>query len=214
MDRTQRPALSDREKQLLDLASQGLIDTAIASRLGISEATVSTYWGRVRVKLGPFSRTELVAMVLREESEKAMASLRAQNKALTDKIRLDTGDYGHASNFYKDLLEAAADAMLVVNSVGVIESINESASNLFGYEKDELVGKPVTTLIPGRFREHHDRHRAEYLNSPEKKRMGEHMATIAEHKSGQEFPIAATLSAVITGSETVVLCIVRSVHVR
>ena len=59
--------LSPREQQLITMAGEGLTDTAIANRLGISEATVNTYWGRIRVKLGPHNRTELVAIALRDE---------------------------------------------------------------------------------------------------------------------------------------------------
>ena len=47
------PQLSPRELQLIEYATQGLTDTAIALKLGISEATVGTYWGRVRIKIGP-----------------------------------------------------------------------------------------------------------------------------------------------------------------
>jgi len=214
MDRSQRPALSDREKQLLELASQGLIDTAIAKKLGISEATVSTYWGRVRVKLGPFSRTELVAMVLKEEGEKAMASLREENERLSKRLRLDSGEYKSNANFYKDLLEIAADAMFIVNSSGLIDNLNESAADLFGYKKDELLGQPISTLIPDRYRMIHDTHRNDYLSSPEKRKMGEHMATVAKHKSGKEFSVAATLSALEVETGVAVLCIVRAVTLR
>lgn len=216
MRQDRRPALSDREKQLIELASQGFTDTAIGQQLGISEATVSTYWGRIRVKLGPFSRTELVALVLREESDRILEKLREENEALSRRLRLDTGDYndGQNSNFYKDLLEVAADAMFLVNEQGVIENLNESAAELFGYAKDELLGGPISRLIPDRYRMVHDSHRNEYVEKPEKRRMGEHRSTVALRKDGKEFSIAATLSAIKVESGISVLCIVREIAFR
>ena len=212
MKTTGPPTLSGREQQILDLASHGLTDVAIAYKIGISEATVSTYWSRIRVKLGQFNRTELVAMSMREANAATLAALRAENDRLAKQLRLTVGEDARVqtTNFYKDLIEAAADAMLIVDSNGVIEIANESAESLFGYDRNELSGLPVTSLIPERFRQIHNSHREDYLSNPEKRRMGEHMATSAVTKSGKEIGIAATLSTVGTGDGAVVLCVVRS----
>ena len=216
MSQGQHNALSEREKQLIKLASEGFIDTAIANQLGISEATVSTYWGRIRVKLGPHSRTELVTIVLRDESERMMASLREENEMMAKQIRLESGDYGdhRSANFYQDLIEIAADAILVVNQDGVIENLNQSAAELFGYEKAELRNQSVSKLMPERLRMIHDLHRAEYIAEPAKRKMGDHSSTLALHKSGREFLIAASLSAIKVESGYNILCIVREVSPR
>ncbi len=214
MERGHIGLLSDREKQLLELASQGLIDTAIATKLGISEATVSTYWGRIRIKIGPYSRTELVAIVLKEQGENAMAALKKENEELTRRLRVEGGSYNSDSSFYRDLLAIAADAMLIVNPAGIIENANDSASELFGYDHSELVGNRVSTLMPERYRVVHDQHRKDYIEHPEKKRMGEHHLTLALHKSGKEFSIAATLSALNFGGGVAVLCVVRPVTIN
>ncbi len=216
MSREQKLELSDREKQLLDLAAKGFIDTAIANQLGISEATVSTYWGRIRIKLGQHSRTELVAIVMRQESERVLQSLRDENEKMARQIRLESGDYGdqRSANFYQDLIEIAADAMFVVNESGVIENLNQAAAELFGYDKDELRGKPITTLIPERYRMIHHAHREHYFDEPTRRKMGEHSSTIALNKAGKEFAIAATLSAIKVESGYNALCIVREVTFR
>jgi PAS domain S-box-containing protein len=216
MSRDQQSELSEREKQLIKLASEGFIDTAIANQLGISEATVSTYWGRIRIKLGQHSRTELVAMVLREENEKVMHSLREENERMAKEIRLSSGEYGdhRSANFYQDLIEIAADAILVVNQNGIIENLNQSAAELFGYPKEEMRGLAVTSLMPERFRMVHNSHRESYFTEPTKRKMGEHTSTIALHQSGKEFTIAATLSAIKVESGFNALCIIREVAIR
>lgn len=205
------PELSPREKQLLKYAAEGLTDTAISLKLGISEATISTYWGRIRMKLGPYSRTELVATMLKEQNEKVLDSLRAENERLVQKLRLETGEGNDGSNFYKSLLEMAADAIFVVDQDGLIQNLNDFAAEMFGYAKEELVGGPVTRLMPERYRDGHGTHRANYLSAPTKRRMGEHRSTVALKKSGEEFMISASLSAIEVENGFNILCIVREV---
>lgn len=190
---------------------QGFTDTAIANKLGISEATVGTYWGRVRIKLGPFSRTELVARALQEKNEEVLNSLRAENARLLSQLQdldMDSIDE-HSINLAKQLIENAPDAMVIVNERGIIEFINESALNLFGYGRDELLGERISKLIPDRFRVVHDSHRAEYVTNPEKRKMGEHLATPGLRKDGNEVVIAASLSAITSSSGLMVTCILR-----
>jgi len=204
------PELSPREEQLLKYAAEGMTDTAIANKLGISEATVGTYWGRVRIKLGPYSRTELVAIMLRAERESAVEALRRENDHLVQQLRAQSGTLGAA--FYRDLLEQAPDAMLVVTEDGKIEYANEAANELFGYSKDGLSGKDLLSLIPQRFRDRHVEHREAYVQDPARRQMGEHLETPAIKKDGTEFPIRASLSAIQTPDGLTVMCVVRSLE--
>ena len=207
------PELSSREGQLLELAAAGLTDTAIANKLGISEATVSTYWGRIRSKIGPFSRTELVAKTIRRKSQEVVAALREENHRLAQQLKVEAGEVG-GHNFYKQLIEHAADAILIVSKDGVIEMLNDAAADLFGWSPDELVGKHISTLLPERYRMIHSMHIRNYVSAPAKRTMGDHLATPALHRSGAEVQVAASLSAVSEGDDTSVICIVRAVERR
>lgn len=210
-DRT-TPELSPREQQLLRYASEGLTDTAIAYKLGISEATVATYWGRVRMKLGPFSRTELVAVMLKAEREAAVEELRRENEHLVKALqaKFDASEIP----FYNELLEQAPDAMLIMSAEGKIEYLNVPARELFGYGKDELTGHDLVELIPRRFRAAHSGHRETYLQNPQRRQMGQHLDTPAMHKDGSEFPVRASLSAMSSTRGTIVICIVRPVETK
>ena len=207
------PALSERERQILSLATNGFTDTAIANKLGISEATVGTYWGRVRIKMGPYSRTELVARALQHESAITLDSLRAENARLVAQMQaLNFAKVDEQTiNLARQVIEGAGDAILVVNKQGTIEFVNGMALELFGYERVELLGERVTKLIPERFRHDHDEHRATYMSHAEKRQMGEHLSTPALKKDGTEFPVAASLSPVDSPSGMLVTCIVREV---
>ncbi len=209
MDETRkRPDLSEREQQLITLAAEGLTDTAIAHRLGISEPTVKSYWGRVRIKLGPYNRTELVAHAIREEGERAVAELNGEIANLRNELGKK---HSEPLDLQGEMLENAPDAVFAVDQDGRFVWMNLEAERMFGYRQDELIGEPVTTLVPAELRDRHKMHVRQYFVAPERKRMGEHLATLALHKNGKEFSIAASLASIETPNGRIVITFVRDV---
>jgi PAS domain S-box-containing protein len=204
-----RLQLSGREKSLIQLASAGATDTAIANKLGISEATVGTYWGRIRIKLGPFSRTELVAIVLRAEQEEAVSRLREENSNLVEELKAAAAHDHSDSELYRRLIENAPDAMLLVTEDGAILSANDPAHELFGYEAGFMDGLDLLKLIPPSVRELHKVHRDGYVRDPRRRTMGEHLQTPALKRSGEVFFIRASLSAIETSAGLLVMCALR-----
>lgn len=210
-------SLSERESQLLNLAAQGFTDNAISYKLGISLATVGTYWGRVRIKFGPLNRTELVAKYLNEQAEINQEQLREENRQLLDEL----SEKGHtvdvlrtSLDLFRGLIETAPDAILLVSEDGRIELANEQAEEMFGYSKDELLGMSIEHLVPDRYAGEHAQHRDEYHNNPIKRRMGEHLATHAKRKDASEFLMATALSSVQTQGGLLITCIVRDLTDR
>lgn len=204
--------LSDRERQLVVLASKGLTDTAIAHKLGISLATVGTYWGRVRIKFGPLNRTELVAVFLQEQAATVVEGLRAENRILLQTLdEKSKAEEVLQTNLelFKGLVDSAPDAIMLVNESGTIELANEQADKIFGYDTGTLLGMKVDELVPERYRPNHEENRQAYHANPAKRRMGEHTATFAVRKDGSEFPMATTLSATETPNGLLITCIVR-----
>lgn len=203
------PDLSEREHQLITLASEGLTDTAIAHRLGISEPTVKSYWQRVRSKLGPYNRTELVAHALKEESALAVAELNGEIARLRHALEMTDRE---VLDLQREMLENAPDAVFAVDQQGWFVWMNLEAERMFGYRLDELVGKPVSTLVPSENQERHMTHMRQYYEKPERKQMGEHLATVAVRKDGLVFPIAASLASMETPNGRIVTCFVRQVQ--
>jgi PAS domain S-box-containing protein len=207
-----RDSLSPREHQLLTLAEQGFTDHAIATKLGISLATVGTYWGRIRIKFGPLSRTELVANYLKEEASKAVAILRNDNERLVNEVT----EYAKTAEIlrkgvelFRGLIESAPDAILLATESGQIELANKQAAEMFGYSTDELLGMSIEALVPERYRTGHIGHREAYHQNPVKRRMDAHLATFAVRKDGSEFRMATALSAVETPTGLLITCIIR-----
>jgi len=202
--------LSEREKQLIQLASSGFTDTAIAHKLGISEATVGTYWGRIRIKLGPYSRTELVAIVLRSEQEEALNKLREENERLVYELERSAGSSSD-EGYYQQIIENAPDAMVVVTETGILTAANQAAHELFGYQGGAMRGISLLDLIPHRYREVHQAHREEYVQNPKRRAMGEHLETPAIKRNGEEFLVRASLSVITTPDGLIITCAVRAV---
>jgi len=204
--------LSPRELQLITFASQGLTDTAIALRLGISEATVGTYWGRVRIKIGPYNRTELVSIHLRMQQEEALEALRKDNEQAISEIRQATERLGDQGSIYQDLIENAPDAMIVVSDAGFITIANKAAYGLFGYDAGEMNDLPLIDLIPVRLRAIHQVHRSDYISNPHRRQMGEHLQTPGLRKDGVEILVRAAISAIATPTGLVVTCVLRKME--
>jgi len=96
---------------------------------------------------------------------------------------------------FQALFEHASLGILVADENGVIELVNNFMLRQFGYtEKNELVGKPVETLIPKRYDHLHHKHRENYNRHPEPRSMGVGRDLYAVKKDGSEFPVEVSLS--------------------
>jgi protein-histidine pros-kinase len=112
------------------------------------------------------------------------------------------------------LLDAAPDAILIVNRDGEIVIANPTAERLFGYSAVEFEGRAVESLIPGRLREQHERHRANYARQPQARPMGAELDLLALRSDGAEVPVDISLSPLRTHLGDFVLLAIRDVTDR
>ncbi len=115
---------------------------------------------------------------------------------------------------FRGLLEAAPDAMVIVDQTGRIALVNSQAEHLFGYTRDELRGQRVELLVPNRFRGGHPAHRDQYFEDPHPRPMGGGIELWGRRKDGTELPVEISLSPVETEEGTLVTAAVRDITER
>ena len=112
------------------------------------------------------------------------------------------------------ILDAAVDAIITIEVSGVVESVNPAAERMFGYARDELVGRNVSVLMPSPYREEHDRHIANYLRTGEARIIGIGREIEAQRKGGSVFPADIAVSEVRLSDRRLFTGIIRDLTER
>jgi|SRR5579871_2866184 len=122
------------------------------------------------------------------------------------KIRIDEG--------FHILLEAAPDAIVIVNDEGHIVLVNAHAERMFGYPRQEMLGQPVEMLMPASLRDAHHTYRNTYLAAPSPRPMGAAQDLWAQRKDGSAFPVEISLSPLPLAEGMHVISSLRDITLR
>ncbi len=114
----------------------------------------------------------------------------------------------------RSALDAAPDAMIIIDSAGIIRFTNRQVSALFGYPHDELVGQSIELMLPERFRARHVGHREDYVNNLRMRPMGLGLQLFGLRNDGAEFPLEISLSPIEDVGRTLVAAAIRDVTDR
>ncbi len=113
-----------------------------------------------------------------------------------------------------DLLETLPDAIVAVNREGTIVQVNSQAQELFGYDRDQLMGQKIEMLVPESYRREHHHHRENFAQAPKTRRMGAGLDLYGRRRNGSEFPVEISLSPVSTENGLFVLSAIRDISDR
>jgi PAS domain S-box-containing protein len=112
---------------------------------------------------------------------------------------MEKGPVSRPEDAYRLAVEAAPNAILVVAPGGAIILANAQAEKMFGYSREELLGRSIDLLVPERFRPRHSRECHEFFSRPQVRAMGAGRDLCGLRKDGAEIPIEIGLNPVVTG---------------
>jgi PAS domain S-box-containing protein len=119
-----------------------------------------------------------------------------------------------AQSAFRQVVETAPDAMMIVDTAGRIVLVNAQVEELFGYSREELLGQAIECLLPERFRQRHVAHRSGFIGAAKVRPMGVGLALYGRRKDGSEFPVEISLSPLHTPGGTMVSAAIRDASER
>lgn len=155
--------------------------------------------------------------------DKSLKYIRMLAKVQTDEngkairiagTNMDITAFKKADEKFKNLLEAAPDAMIIVNNEGIIEIVNSEAENLFEYSRQEMIGSSIEMILPENARMAHIKHRQSFFKLPVRRPMGEGRKLTAQNKSGKIFPVEVSLSPIESENGMFVSAAIRDISKR
>lgn len=132
---------------------------------------------------------------------------------ITERKQIETAIKESETKFRR-VAESAKDAIITADRTGKIAFCNSAAAKMFGHSAKDLIGQPISILMPQRFREAHERGMARVVASGESRLINETVELFGITKDGHEFPIELSLSSWESGSEKFYTGMIRDISER
>jgi PAS domain S-box-containing protein len=119
-----------------------------------------------------------------------------------------------SNDAFTEIFQSMSEGLVMVDEAGIIVVSNPVAEQIFGYEPNELIGKPMEILLPASFRQGHSHLRNGFNSNPSPRRMGSGRDLMALRKDGKEFPVEVSLSYTRYKQKLLVMAFVSDISKR
>lgn len=140
--------------------------------------------------------------------------IQADGKLYVMSSVIDITERMKADDRFKAAVDAAPNGMLMINEKGMIELSNRKTEEIFGYDRNELIGSPIETLVPEDFRAPHPTLVKSYIAKPEPRSMGIGRELFGRHKSGELIPVEIGLQPIYSGDDIFVISSIVDISER
>ncbi len=156
----------------------------------------------------PFTVPRVLSLI---QKAKAAERVTAELRASEERKELLIRELQERKQMFEQFFACAPDAILVTDSQGGITDLNEQAIKMFGYSREEIIGKPVEILVPELARGTHQQHRNRYMTSPKPRPIGGGLELQAQRKDGSLVSVDISLSPLDADGELRVMAAVRDI---
>ena len=141
--------------------------------------------------------------------------LDARRHELEYRVKERTKELQKNESYIKSIIENVADAVVCIGSDGIIQSFNTPAEKLFGYNKEDAIGKAVNILMPETYSDNHHSYIKNYLLNGKATKVGKgSVELIGKHKDGYEFPMEISVNELVTKDTHIFIAIMRDITER
>lgn len=148
------------------------------------------------------------------EAEIALTPIETDDGLLVSSAIREISADGTSEAYFRNILESAPDAMIIIDQHGRIAVVNSQAEKMFGYDRKALLGQAIELLLPERLRDRHIAHRAAFATEPQLRPMGSGLELAGRRRDGSEFPVEISLSPFASASGTFISSVIRDVTER
>ncbi|RQH02072.1 sensor domain-containing diguanylate cyclase [Paraburkholderia dinghuensis] len=183
---------------------QECFDTGVARELEQAyDLRDGTHWWRLSLK--PFRHNE---------GDQAKFEILVTGLEITSKMLL-THELEVSTSRFRSVVDAAYDAIITMDQQHCITLFNRAAENLFGYTAEEMLGRPITNLLPERYRANHSHYVMQFARSPVRSRqMDERNRVYGLHRDGTLLPVEIAISKINVGGLIEFTAVIRDIADR
>jgi PAS domain S-box-containing protein len=179
--------------------------------LGVLELAVARHFTSTEIELLEQVADNIAISLYSAQSRLRMKALLEESQKLTLNLQNQQEEVLESEERIRAVIDTVIDAIITIDTEGIIDSFNPAAEQTFGYSWSEIVGKNVSILMPEPYQNEHDQYIQNYLNTGQAKTIGKRLEAIGKRKDGVTFQIDVAINEMLEGDKRMFIGIVRDI---